>query len=301
MEIQNFINGPISNETISNLRNKAKSKTKQAFSELFNESKGQASNVTANLPENLSADNGVKSTLLSGNLDLQITSTATAVNQENLSIDNNVKSSLILGRLQTQQTQTTGAMSTINLTDEELQGWHNGKLPEGWRQTNAGGVIFSGGTKAYNDYFNVYYTDGAEHDYQFGVFYDENSPEDNPVVYLRKIEASTYRELDSTETIRVEVNKVNPSNATYEEMIALAGYIYRDDPKAAFEACEAVDMAREAMQADGLDWQNGPHDYTSYYLPEVVRRYKEYDPELSGAADMLLNYLKDYPRGSDKA
>lgn len=147
----------------------------------------------------------------------------------------------------------------------------------------------------------MYYTDGAEHDYQFGVFYDENSPEDNPVVYLRKIEASTYRELDSTETIRVEVSKVNPSNATYEEMIALAGYMYRDDPKAAREACDAVDMARFAMEADGLDWQNGTHDYTSYYLPEVVRRYKEYDPELSEAAESLLDYLKDYPRGSDKA
>ena len=55
-------------------------------------------------------------------------------------------------------------------------------------------------------------------------------------------------------------------------------------------------MAREAIQADGL-WQNSIHDYTSYYLPEVVRRYKEYDPELSEAADMLLDYLKDYPRG----
>lgn len=147
----------------------------------------------------------------------------------------------------------------------------------------------------------MYYTDGAEHDYQFGVFYDENSPEDNPVVYLRKIEASTSSELNSSETLRIEVSKVNPSNATYEEMITLAGYIYRDDPKAAREACDAVDMARFAMEADGLDWQSGTHDYMSYYLPEVVRRYKEYDPELSEAADMLLDYLKDYPRGSDEA
>lgn len=48
-------------------------------------------------------------------------------------------------------------------------------------------------------------------------------------------------------------------------------------------------------------WHNGTHDYTSYYLPEVVRRYKEYDPELSEAAESLLDYLKDYPGGSDKA
>ena len=211
--------------------------------------------------------------------------------------DNGVKSAVMMGRLSSQEAQSTGAMSTINLTDDELQGWHNGKLPEGWRQTNAGGIIFSGGTRKYSSELEVYYTDGAESDYQFGVFYDENSPEDNPVVYLRKTAASTYRELDSTETIKVEVSKINPSNASYKEMIALAGYIYRDDPKAAFKACEAIDMAREAMQADGLDWQNGTHDYTSYYLPEVVRRYKEYDPELSEAADMLLDYLKDYPRG----
>ncbi|MBR0247479.1 MAG: hypothetical protein IJQ70_00730 [Synergistaceae bacterium] len=211
--------------------------------------------------------------------------------------DNGVKSAVMMGRLSSQEAQSTGAISIINLTDDELQGWHNAKLPEGWRQTNAGGVIFSGGTRKYSSELGVYYTDGAESDYQFGVFYDENSQEDNPVVYLRKTVASTYSELDSTETIKIEVSKVNPSNASYKEMIALAGYIYRDDPKAAFEACEAIDMAREAMQADGLDWQNGTHDYTSYYLPEVVRRYKEYDPELSEAADILLEYLKDYPRG----
>ncbi|MBQ3346732.1 MAG: hypothetical protein IJG39_06535 [Synergistaceae bacterium] len=211
--------------------------------------------------------------------------------------DNGVKSAVMMGRLSSQEAQSTGAMSIINLTDDELQGWHNGKLPEGWRKTNAGGVIFSGGTRKYSSELGVYYTDGMEYDYQFSAFYDENSPEDNPVVYLRKTAASTYSELDSTETIKIEVSKVNPSNASYKEMIALAGYIYRDDPKAAFEACEAIDMAREAMQADGLDWQNGTHDYTSYYLPEVVRRYKEYDPELSEAADILLEYLKDYPRG----
>ena len=88
-------------------------------------------------------------------------------------------------------------------------------------------------------------------------------------------------------------------------MIALTGYIYRDDPKAAIEASEAVDMAREYMQADGLEWQNGTHDYTSYYLPEVVRRNKDYpnpaNKALAEAAENLLEYLKDYPRGSDKS
>ncbi|MBQ9628932.1 MAG: hypothetical protein IJR43_06715 [Synergistaceae bacterium] len=272
MYISNYFAGsPIYDETLSKFRNKAKENSRQAFNDFISKNedgnKEQAVQVTSGESENMIADNGVKSTLLLGRLD----------------------------------SQNTGSMSTINLTDEELEGWNNGKIPEGWRQTNAGGVIFSGGTRAYDNYFNVYYTDGAEHDYQFGVFYDENSPEDNPVVYLRKIEASTSSELNGSETIRIEVSKVNPSNATYEEMIALAGYIYRDDPKAAREACDAVDMARFAMEADGLDWQNSTHDYMSYYLPEAVRRYKEYDPELSEAAESLLEYLKDYPRGSDEA
>ena len=132
--------------------------------------------------------------------------------------DNGVKSAV-------QEAQSTGTMTAIKLTKEEADAWDNGKTPEGLRFTNAGGVIFSGGTKKYSEELGVYYTDGAS------------------------------------------------------------------------KACEAIDTAREAMQADGLDWQNGTYDYTSYYLPEVVRRYKEHDPELSEAADMLLDYLKDYPRG----
>ena len=67
-------------------------------------------------------------------------------------------------------------------------------------------------------------------------------------------------------------------------------------------ACDAIDMAREYMQADGLDWQNGTHDFTGYYLPEVVRRNKDYpNPSnqiIARAAEELLNYLKDYPRES---
>ena len=201
-----------------------------------------------------------------------------------------------------QEAQSTGTMTTIKLTKEEADAWNNGKTPEGLRFTNAGGVIFSGGTRKYSKELGVYYTDGADYDYQFAAFYDDNSPEDNPVIYLRKSASCTnslhYDDfINNAEIVKVEVSKVNPANASYEEMIALTAYIYRDDPMGASEACEAIDTAREAMQADGLDWQNGAHDYTSYYLPEVVRRYKEYDPELLEAADMLLDYLKDYPRG----
>ena len=144
------------------------------------------------------------------------------------------------------------------------------------------------------------------YDYQFGAFYDENSSEDNPIVYLRKTATTTdalhYAEFHSSETLKIEINKVDPSNATYEEMIALACYIYRDDELAASEASDAVTMAREYMQIDGLEWQTGSHDYTGYYLPEVVRRNIDYpnpsNKRLAEAAENLLEYLKDYPRSS---
>ena len=227
--------------------------------------------------------------------------------QENFITDNGVKSAVFLGRLDSQKERQEqsigGATSIINLTTEELQDWHQGKMPEGWKFTGAGGAVFSGGTKKYSEELGIYYADGAEHDYQFGVFYDENSSEDNPVVYLRKTEASTYSELDTTETLKIEINKVDPSNATYEEMIALAGYIYRDDELAASEASDAVTMAREYMEIDGLEWQAGSHDYTGYYLSEVVRRNIDYpnpsNKRLAEAAENLLEYLKDYPRGSN--
>lgn len=176
-----------------------------------------------------------------------------------MTADNGVKSTVMMGRLSSQEAQTTGTMTTIKLTKEEADSWKSGKLPEGLRFTNAGGVIFSGGTRKYSEELRVYYTDGADYYYQFAAFYDEKSPEDNPVIYL-KMSASTTDALhyddfiNCKEIVKVEVSRVNPANATYEEMIALAAYIYRDDPMGASEACNAIDMAREYMQADGRDW-----------------------------------------------
>ena len=117
MYISNYFSGsPIYDETLSKFRNKAKENSRQAFNDFISKNedgnKEQAVQVTSGESENMIADNGLKSTLL-------------------------------LGRLETQQPQSTGSMSTINLTDEELEGWNNGKVPEGWRQTDAGGVIFS--------------------------------------------------------------------------------------------------------------------------------------------------------------
>ena len=72
--------------------------------------------------------------------------------------DNGVKSAV-------QEAQSTGTMTTIKLTKEEADAWDNGKTPEGLRFTNAGGVIFSGGTRKYDADLGVYYTDGADYDY----------------------------------------------------------------------------------------------------------------------------------------
>lgn len=281
MEIQNFINSPVFQETMAKFRNKPQENRRQAFDELITENENQAQipKPAQDVTPNATADNGIKSAVLLGQLDLQ----------------------------RTQQKQSTGTMTTIKLTEGEKQLWDNNKV-EGVRFANAGGVIFSGGTKKYNAEMGIYYTADMEYDYQFGAFYDENSPEDNPIIYLRKTSYTTtslhYQEcLNNDEIIKVEVSKVDPSNATYEEMIALVGYIYRDDPLSAGEACDAIDMARTYMEIDGLDWQNGPHNYTGYYLPEVVRRNKDYanpaNQALAKATEPLLEYLKDYPRGID--
>ena len=220
--------------------------------------------------------------------------------------DNGVKSAVFMARqLDSQQTKSTGATTVIKLTEEEKSQWKGENFPEGIRFCNAGGVMFTGGTKTFDPQTGVFYTSGDDYDYQFAALYDENSPEDNPVIYLQMSAVTTnsphYKDfIDCSEIVKVEVNKVDPANASYEEMIALAAYIYRDDPKAAREACDAVDMARFAMEADGLDWQNGTHDYTSYYLPEVVRRNRDStnpaNQALAKAAEPLLEYLKDYPR-----
>ncbi len=169
-------------------------------------------------------------------------------------------------------TQDTPAVTRTDLTEEDKQLWHNGK-PESLEFTGAGGPICNGGKKEYHSYFNVYYTAGSETVRQACAFYDTNSPEDSPVMYIWEYGCTTQSYGDDV-LLKIEVNKIDPSNASYEEMIALAGYIYRDDPIAAGEASGAIDMARAYMEADGIEWQQGAHDYTSYYLPEVVRRNK---------------------------
>lgn len=222
--------------------------------------------------------------------------------------DNGVKSAVFLAR-QLEEQESTGATTVIKLTEEEKLQWKGENLPEGIKFYNAGGVMFTGGTKTFDPQSGVFYTAGDDYDYQFAALYDENSPEDNPVICL-KMSAVTadsphYKDfIDCNEIVKIEVNKVDPANASYEEMIALAAYIYRDDPMAASEACDAVNMAREYMQADGLDWQNGLHDYTGHYMHEVVRRninYPNPSNQATGkAAEKLLEYLKDYPRGEIK-
>lgn len=260
MEIQNLLSSPLYDETLSKLRSKVQENARQSFANFIDTEKSQSSLTDSNIPANMKADNGVKSAVM-------------------------------MSRLSSQEAQNTGAATVIKLTEEEKLQWKGENLPEGIRFCNAGGGI---------------YTADRELDYQFAALYDENSAEDNPVIYLKMSAITTdslhYKDfIDCNEIVKVEVNKVDPANATYEGMIALAAYIYRDDPMGASEACDAIDMAREYMQADGLDWQNGTHDCTSYYLPEVVRRNRDStnpaNQALAKAAEPLLEYLKDYPRG----
>lgn len=143
--------------------------------------------------------------------------------------DNGVKSAVLLSRIASQKEESTGATTVIKLTEEEKLQWKGENLPEGIRFCNAGGVMFTGGTKTFDPQTGVFYSAGDDYDYQFAALYDENSPEDNPVIYL-KMSAVTadsphYKDfIDCNEIVKVEVNKVDPANASYEEMIALAAY-----------------------------------------------------------------------------
>ena len=146
MEIQNLLSNSVYSETLTRFRNKARENAKQAFTDLISADKEQLTKTDSPLHENITPDNGVKSAVMMGRL----------------------------------SSQSTGTMTTVTLTKEEADAWDNGKCPEGLRFTNAGGVIFSGGTRKYSAELGVYYTDGMDYNYQ-----DENSPEDNPVIYLK--------------------------------------------------------------------------------------------------------------------
>ena len=221
--------------------------------------------------------------------------------------DNGVKSALMTARLNSQnEAQKTQEKETFGFTAEELQAWHGGcHAPEGLRWVATG--------KEISEYLgsSVTMQNGVEHhehhsrtDYNVYAFYDENSPEDAPVVYVYYNKAWAEN-AEQDKIVKIDVNSVDPSNATYDEMLALVGYIYRDDEIGMSKAMNAVDIAALYMEDDGLDWRNGANDYTGYYLHEVVRRNKDYpnpaNQELAKAAENLLEYLKDYPRGSDKA
>ena len=276
MEIQNLIS--TMNYTLENLRNKKNSNRENLFSDFVAEDVSKSENQQSeNLaPASTIADNGVKSALMTARLNSQT------------------------------EAQKTQENETFGFTAEELQTWHNGyDAPQGLRWVATGmqtEEYLGGGVTMENGVENHYYH--ARTDYNIYAYYDENSPEDAPIVYVyynKAFETSP----DKDKIVKIDVNSVDPSNATYEEMLALVGYIYRDDVNGMSEAMEAVESANNYMEFDGLDWENGSNDYAGYYLNEVVRRNKDYhnpaNQELAKAAENLLEYLKDYPRGSNKA
>ena len=189
MEIQNLLSSPAYSETLARFRNKAGENAKQAFTDLISADKEQLTRTDSPLHENITHDNGVKSAVM-------------------------------MGRLSSQEAQDAGAMTVIKLTEEEKLQWKGENLPEGIRFCNAGGVMFTGGTKTFDTQTGVFYTSGDDYDYQFAALYDENSPEDNPVIYLQMSAVTTnsphYKDfIDCNEIVKVEVNKVDPANASY--------------------------------------------------------------------------------------
>ena len=170
-------------------------------------------------------------------------------------------------------------------------------LPEGLQQVNAYGLTIKGHeapTGVPNHFETI-----DDYRHELIPLYDTNSPEDSPVMYV-----IDHDQLNNTDEVhRIEVNKINPLTATYEEMVALVGYTYRDDPEMAIEASDALAHARDYMEHEGID-PDGPKDYVMW-LREVVRRNINYpnpsNQKIGRAAESFLEYLKDYPRGSDKA
>lgn len=164
-------------------------------------------------------------------------------------------------------------------------------LPEGLQQVNAYGLTI----KSHNAQIEPNHFESID-DYRHELIplYDTNSPEDSPVMYV-----IDHDQLNDTDEVhKIEVNKINPLTATYEEMVALVGYTYRDDPETAMEASDALFHARDYMEYEGLD-PDGPKDYVRW-LREVVRRNVNYsnpsNQKIGRAAESFLEYLKDYPR-----
>ena len=276
MEIRDLIS--TMNYTLNELHSKrTNSKREDVFSEFMAENEAQPEETHENSPASVSmiADNGVKSTLM-------------------------------LGRLESQKAQES---PQSRFTAEELQAWHGwGSVhaPEGMRWCTTGqeiseclyeGTTIKNGVKSHDAYYRT--------EYIVSAYYDETSPEDAPVMYVHYDYVQSEK-ADKDILLKIDVNSVDPSNATYDEMLALVGYIYRDDPQSveAGEAQDVLDKTTIYMEIDGIDWRNGAHDYRGW-LGEFSRRNHNYpDPSNqrdAEVADILLDYLKDYPRGSGKA
>ena len=199
-----------------------------------------------------------------------------------------------------QQTLSVNFGGRVNVFLHEVQETppaSSNVLPEGLQLVNAYGLTI----KSHNAPTGEPNHFGTIDDYRHELIplYDTNSPEDNPVMYV-----IDHDQLNDTDEVhRIEVNKINPLTATYEEMVALVGYTYRDDPEMAMGASNALFHARDYIEHEGID-PDGPKDYVGW-LMEVVRRNIDYpnpsNQKIGRAAESLLEYLKDYPRVNDKA
>ena len=84
-------------------------------------------------------------------------------------------------------------------------------LPEGLQQVNAYGLTVKSHNAQIEPNHFAWITD---YSHELIPLYDTNSPEDNPVMYV-----IDHDQLNDTDEVhRIEVNKINPLTATYEEI-----------------------------------------------------------------------------------
>ena len=87
MEIQNLLGSPIWNETLSKFRSKSKENAKQAFADFIDSEKSQSPLTDSNIPENITADNGVKSAVMMSRLSSQETKSTGATTDEQITVE----------------------------------------------------------------------------------------------------------------------------------------------------------------------------------------------------------------------
>lgn len=116
-----------------------------------------------------------------------------------------------------------------------------------------------------------------------GIYYDESSTEDNPVMLVK------IKEPDgSVNEIKIEVNKVDPNHASYVEMAALSAHLKKegkiDEPAGAFAAMVFNSRVKTA---------NGNNIYSKENFMPAMQEFMDHALK-NGQRDTYLRYLKEW-------